>query len=91
MSRTVVVTIRQALQVAQNSETGQIDPRILQILENALRQIWENIQKQPSTYVMTVLEFAIFNYYRARPELQNEIARKAVSRYWTNRNVTHGQ
>ncbi|KAI1610327.1 hypothetical protein EDD36DRAFT_498208 [Exophiala viscosa] len=86
MSRTVVVTVRQALQVAQNSESGQIDPRILQILENALSHIWENIQKQPNSYVMTVLEFAIFNFYRARSELQNEIARKAVSRYWNNRN-----
>jgi hypothetical protein len=39
---------------------------------------------------MNELEFAIFNRYRARPELQNETARKAVSRYWNSRNARNG-
>lgn len=84
MSRTVEVTLRQALHIAQNSQNGQIDPQILQILERALARIWSNIQAQPNTYVMSALEFAVFNRYRARSELQNETARKAVSRYWNN-------
>jgi len=90
MSRTVEVTLRQALQIAQNSQTDQVDPRILEILEQALARIWSNIQAQPNTYLMTELEFAIFNRYRARPELQNETARKAVSRYWNNPRARDG-
>merc|ERR1711939_763792 len=76
MSRTVEITTRQAIQIAQNSQDGHIDPR--------------NLQRQPNTYVMTHLEFAIFNFYRALPELQNETARKAVSRYWNNPDLTSG-
>jgi len=90
MSRTVEITTRQAIQIAQNSQDGHIDPRILKILENALCYVWRNIQRQPNTYVMTHLEFAIFNFYRALPELQNETARKAVSRYWNNPDLTSG-
>ncbi|KIX07523.1 uncharacterized protein Z518_02176 [Rhinocladiella mackenziei CBS 650.93] len=85
MSRTPKLTVRQALQIAQNSQTGQIDPQILQILEEALAQIWTRIQAQPNTYFMNELEFAIFNRYRGRSEFQNETARKAVSRYWNSR------
>lgn len=90
MSRTIEATVRQALQVAQNSETGQIDPRIVQILESYLTQVWRRIQDKPDSYVMTELEFAVFNYFRARSELQNETARKAVSRYWNNRGPSDG-
>jgi len=90
MSRTVEVTVRQALQIAQNSQSGQIDPRILQILEGALNQTWRRIQAQPNSYVMNELEFAIFNRYRARSEFQNETARKAVSRYWNSRSAGDG-
>lgn len=91
MSRTVAITVRQALRIAQNSPTGQIDPQILRILEAALSQTWRNIQAQPNAYVMSDLEFAVFNHYRARPEFQNETAQKAVSRYWNNRRAGNGR
>ncbi|EXJ85395.1 hypothetical protein A1O1_05759 [Capronia coronata CBS 617.96] len=90
MSRTVEMTVRQALHIAQNSPTGRIDPQVLRILERALSQIWRNIQAQPNTYVMNDLEFAVFNHYRARSEYQNETARKAVSRYWNSRSASDG-
>lgn len=85
MSRTIEVTVRQALQIAQNSSSGQIDQQFVQILENYLRQTWARIRASPETYVMSELEFAVFNHFRARAEFQNETARKAVSRYWDNR------
>ena len=84
------MTVRQALQVAQNSQTGQIDPRVLQILERELVRIWGRIRAQPNSYVMDGLEFAVFNHYRARSEFQNETARKAVSRYWNSRSPSDG-
>ncbi|EXJ79592.1 hypothetical protein A1O3_07871 [Capronia epimyces CBS 606.96] len=87
MSRTVELTVRQALNIAQNSPSGQIDPQILRLLESSLAQIWRNIQAQPNTYVMNDLEFAVFNHFRARSDFQNETARKAVSRYWNSRNA----
>ncbi len=90
MSRTNEMSVRQALQVAQNSETGQIDPRILRLLETQLVKVWTNIQANPGSYVMTETEFAVFNYFRARSELQNETARKAISRYWDNRRAGDG-
>ncbi|KIX97038.1 uncharacterized protein Z520_07152 [Fonsecaea multimorphosa CBS 102226] len=89
MSRTYETTVRQALQMAQNSPTGELDPQILQILENYLTQLWGRIQAQPETYVMTVLEFAVFNLFRARAEFQNETARKAISRYWDSHTASN--
>lgn len=90
MSRTVQLSLRNALQIAQNSQSEQIDPRISQILEDALAKIWRNIQAQPNSYIMSELEFAVFNRYRGRPEFQNETARKAVSRYWNSRSANNG-
>lgn len=91
MSRTNQHTIRQALQIAQNSHNDNIDRRVIEILEAALAQIWRKIQAQPNSYVMTDLEFGIFNRYRGRREFQNETARKAVSRYWNSRNASDGR
>ena len=90
MSRTVQLSLRSALQIAQNSQTEHIDPRITQILEDALAKIWRNVQAQPNSYIMSELEFAVFNRYRSRPEFQNETARKAVSRYWNSRSANNG-
>ncbi|ETI28519.1 hypothetical protein G647_00969 [Cladophialophora carrionii CBS 160.54] len=90
MSRTIEVTVRQALQTVQNSSTGEVDERIHQMLEDYLRQTWSRIQAQPDTYVMTDLEFAVLNHFRARAEYQNETARKAISRYWDNIRPSNG-
>ncbi|KIW44531.1 uncharacterized protein PV06_02992 [Exophiala oligosperma] len=87
MSRTIKITTRQAIQIAQNSENGSIDPIILHLLELALCRIWQNIQSEPDSYVMTQVEFAVFNYHRALPELQNETAREAISRYWDSHHL----
>ncbi|KIW72949.1 hypothetical protein PV04_01107 [Phialophora macrospora] len=90
MSRTIGLTVRQALHIVQNSSSGQIDERILQVLEDFLRETWARIQAQPDTYVMTDLEFPVFNHFRARAEFQNETARKAVSRYWDSQRPSNG-
>jgi len=90
MSRTDGVTVRQALQIAQNSTTEQLEPRIVQLLEEHLRQTWGRIEAHPKTYVMDALEFAVFNRYRARAQFQNETARKAVKRYWDSKGASDG-
>ena len=90
MSRTVQLSLRNAIHIAQNSQTEQLDPRITQILEEALAKIWRNVQAQPNSYIMSELEFSVFNRYRARAEFQNETARKAVSRYWNSQSANNG-
>lgn len=90
MPSTVQVTLRGALDIAQRNESGDLDPRIARILEAELAKIWREIQAHPNSYTMTQLQFAVFNRYRARPEFQNEIARKAVERYWSSQSANNG-
>ena len=90
MSQANENSVQNAIQVAQNSTTGQIDPQSRQILETYLNRVWARIQAEPNTYVMTALEFAVFNRYRARPRYQNSTAQKAVQRYWNNHSARDG-
>ena len=90
MPRSNQARVRQALQIAQNSTTGQIDQQSVQTLESFLRETWTRIQAQPTSYVMTELEFAVFNHFRARATYQNETARRAVQRYWNSRGAGDG-
>jgi hypothetical protein len=71
-----------AIDIARNSE-GELDPTVSAFLELALTDIWGRISLNPTTYIMTKDEFAVFNFYRARFE-NNEVAEQAVARYWTN-------
>lgn len=84
MSRQTEASVRKALTAAQESEDGIVDARTQEILENALNSVWRKIQAAPSSYVMTTLEFAVFNRYRSRTQFQNETAQTAVQRYWSN-------
>lgn len=47
--------------------------------------IWERIKMQPDSYTMSPQEFAVFNVFRCEPHFQNDIARRAISRYWQSR------
>jgi hypothetical protein len=80
MSRSIEASVRKALQEAQNSTTGNIDPQIRRMLEDYLRQTWARIQARPTTYLLSDTEMALLNYYRGKPEYQNETARKAIER-----------
>lgn len=82
------MTLRQAINIAQNSQSDQLDPQVVRILEEALQRIWRSILAQPNSYVMTELEFSVFNRYRSRPQFGNEVAQKAVSRYWNSHNTS---
>ena len=90
MSRSLQTRVREALQIAQNSTTGLIDYGSAQSLENYLRETWGRVLAHPNTYIMTELEFAVFNHFRARAEYQNETARKAVQRFWDSRRASDG-
>ncbi|KAJ8059704.1 hypothetical protein OCU04_011352 [Sclerotinia nivalis] len=71
----------EALELARESEEAAEDPIIVGILEVAINNIWIKIQQQPTSYVMTSEEFAVFNYFQNRFRGQ-ELATEARKRYW---------
>lgn len=82
MSRTPK-EIREALDAVRESDSP--DPRHVRIVEEELHKLWKRIQASPNSYVMSDLEFAIFNRYRNRNEYRNSTAQRAVERHWANR------
>jgi hypothetical protein len=84
-----ITTVTQALEVARDSEEGARDATVVNILEAALAAIWAKIQAEPTSYVMTRDEFAVFNYFQGRfTGLQ--IASDARRRYWDHLQDSNG-
>ncbi|KAF9779113.1 hypothetical protein IL306_002486 [Fusarium sp. DS 682] len=76
-------SVAQALEIARDSPDGSSDPTISKILEAALSRIWDKVQRNPDTYVMTRDEFAVFNFFQYR-FTGNKMAVSARKRYWDN-------
>lgn len=76
------LTVASALEFIKNNEDGQIHPSVNAVLERAAGEIWQRIQAQPHTYVMTRDEFTIFNRYRAR--FTPRTTQDAVARFWNH-------
>lgn len=49
-------------------------------------EIWRRIEENPDGYVMTMKEFAIFNYFRGhfKDPMRAYTAKSAVARFWDN-------
>lgn len=77
------IDIAHALRSIQNGESGPESLNHVFTLEDYIRSTWARIQASPDSYVMSELEFAVFSHYRARAEFQNNTARDALSRYWS--------
>jgi phosphate uptake regulator len=75
--------MREALDAVRDSDSP--DSRHVRIVEDELKRVWRRISDKPNSYVMSDLEFAIFNHHRNRDEYRNSTAQKAVERYWANR------
>ena len=75
--------VAQALEIARESPDGTNDLVVSSILENALVQIWNKVQAQSDTYVMSRDEFAVFNFFQHR-FAGNKTAIAARKRYWDN-------
>jgi hypothetical protein len=71
---------------AQNLEPLTVEET--RILEQAYTVIWNRIQSLPN-YVMTGLEFKVFNYFQLRWKGKN-LAQQAVARHWATRNNGNG-
>ena len=82
MSRTPK-EIKDALDAVRDSDSP--DQRHVRIVEDELQKLWKRIQGNPHSYVMSDIEFAIFNRYRNREAFRNSTGQRAVERYWANR------
>lgn len=76
-------TVAEALEIARDSPDGARDPVVSGILESALTQLWERVTSQPESYVMSMGEFAVFNFYQHR-FVGNKLAVAARRRFWDN-------
>ena len=77
------LTVARALEIVRNNEEGQVHPSVTAVLEKAIGDIWRRVQAQPTTYIMSRDEFAVFNYYRNRFK-DSQIAQQAVARFWNH-------
>ena len=76
------LTYQRAVDIARNTE-GDLDPSVQSYLDGALNEIWNRINLQPDSYILTSDEFAVFNFFRLRFQ-GNSVAEQAVARYWRN-------
>jgi hypothetical protein len=76
------LTIQKALDIVRNSE-GSVDEAVSDYLESQLREIWDRIEAEPESYILSKDEFALFNYYRDRAP-SSSLAQSAVQRFWNN-------
>jgi len=76
-------SVAQALEIARESPDGSSDPTISKILEAALTRIWDKVERNPNTYIMTRDEFAVFNFFQYR-FTGDKRAVSARKRYWDN-------
>lgn len=77
------MTVANALAIAKENQNGQIPVAVTHVLERSIGDIWRRIQAQPSTYVMTKDEYAVFLYYRTRYD-NNAMAQQAIARFWNH-------
>ena len=78
--------VSQAITKAQDLQT--LSAEETRILNQAFTVIWNRIRTQHN-YVMTELEFKVFNYFQSRWE-GNPVAKQAVARHWTSRGNADG-
>ncbi|CAG8096482.1 unnamed protein product [Penicillium nalgiovense] len=76
--------IRQALEHARECEDGFVNVQSAAVLEAAITELWNRIQAQPDSYVLTPDEFALFNYFLTTRYRGSTVARRAVARFWNN-------
>ncbi|KAG9246280.1 hypothetical protein BJ878DRAFT_409427, partial [Calycina marina] len=73
------IDIATALEYARYQQGGG-DPTVRTVLEREVDRIWDNIQAQPTSYLLTREEFAVFNYFRSHFTGET-LARAARRRY----------
>lgn len=81
--------VRRVVLIARDTEYHTLNQTDRELLERTNGRIWERIQAEPETYILSPDEFAVFNFYQNvwphRP-----IAENAVKRYWDSQQKVNG-
>ena len=82
-----------ALEAVRNTEPGQAPQWAVNTINAAIGSLWARIKGSPDAYVMNDNEFSLFNYFRSRYSHGSDdvIAKRAITRYWNQRNVANGR
>lgn len=73
--------LQRALEAARITEYNDLDASSRQLLEKALDEIWVRLRAQPTTYILSKVEFAVFNFYQDRWR-DSDLAVAAKRRFW---------
>ncbi|ROV98115.1 hypothetical protein VPNG_08623 [Cytospora leucostoma] len=73
-------TVAEALESARDC---RVDRVVSSTLEAALSKIWDRVVREPESYVMTDIEFGVFNLYQQRFS-GDKRATEARRRFWDN-------
>ncbi|KAK8158726.1 hypothetical protein IWX90DRAFT_8840 [Phyllosticta citrichinensis] len=83
-----ILTLQKALDLARESESG-VDPAVSAFLQRELASLWSRLVARPDDYVFTRDEFGLFNYFRSQwPD--NDLAGKAIQRFWNHYRLNNG-
>ena len=74
-------TVPEAINIVKQHRHGEIDPDVTSVLARTANDIWQRLKAQPSTYVLTKEEFAVFTYCRGVFG-DDEIVQQAIARFW---------
>ncbi|KAI1416143.1 hypothetical protein F5Y13DRAFT_154654 [Hypoxylon sp. FL1857] len=76
----------QVLDAAREAPGAMRDPYIRSTLEKALREVWRRLAEDPTEYIMSRDEFAVFNFfqYLYDDDTRRKLAAKARANYWDN-------
>lgn len=68
-------TLSEALETAKQHQHGGLDPAVTTFLEQQFDEIMQRVLAQPSTYVLTRKEFAVFAHFRG---CKNAVAQRVI-------------
>ncbi|KAL7623483.1 hypothetical protein AAE478_007165 [Parahypoxylon ruwenzoriense] len=71
----------QMLEIARESPDAVTSPSVGGVLERALGEIWGKVIMRPDSYIMTPVEYGVFNFFQHR-FLGDLLAVAARARYW---------
>ena len=75
------LTVPEALNIVNQHQHDGIEPAVTSFLARKADEIWQRIQAQPSTYILTREEFTVYAYCREAFG-NNEVIQQAIRRFW---------
>ena len=83
--------VARALEVVRSaSDTSDVPPASHALLEKAMAELWERL-RNTQAYHLNDHELALLNYFRRRYSTgsNDEIARRAITRYWDHKSASN--